>query len=59
MLSSLSIRRWVIAAPGSSGLASPLVLAGILAMSLLGVILYFVIHNHELRVNRHLYLGEQ
>lgn len=33
--------------------------AGILAMSLLGVALYFVIHGLELHVNRHLYLEEQ
>jgi len=37
----------------------PEMYAGILAMSLLGVVLYFVIHSLELRVNRHLYLEEQ
>lgn len=56
MSSSLGIRRWIVAAPGSSGLDSPLDLADILAMSLLGVALYFAIHSLELRVKRHLYL---
>lgn len=37
----------------------PEMYAGILAMSLLGVALYFIIHSLELRVNRHLYLEEQ
>ena len=33
--------------------------AGILAMGLLGVILYFVIHGFESRVNRHLRVEDQ
>jgi ABC-type nitrate/sulfonate/bicarbonate transport system permease component len=37
----------------------PEMYAGILAMGLLGVILYFVIHGFELRVNRHLRVEDQ
>jgi len=37
----------------------PEMYAGILAMGLLGVILYFVIRGFELRVNRHLYVEDE
>lgn len=37
----------------------PEMYAGILAMGLLGLALYFVTYGIELRVNRHLYLGEK
>jgi NitT/TauT family transport system permease protein len=37
----------------------PEMYAGILAMGLLGVVLYFMIHAVELHVNRHLYVAEQ
>jgi len=37
----------------------PEMYAGILAMGLLGVTLYFVIHGFELRVNRHLHAEDQ